>query len=631
MNWRGTSRLVGVTLGLAVACRPRPASLPPGPVSGAGDIAGIWYGVRQTPTAHDGLVELRRTGGTWSGSYRGKAAEVTVEGKAVSLSAEGAELRGTLGSESIRGFWIQPPMNRSNQPRATPIAMSEVEPGRYRGAVSGLRDRLRYYLVVSRDAATSRYHAFVRNPELNQGRRLIVSRVDRRKNVLTFVGRRGRGVAFTAELENGRMTADFSGRRVELRRLSRNSADLAGFWLRPPGSGPYRYLPPEETDDGWEVAHADSVNVAPDALERLVEHLSASACPERVRALCPHSVLVAVGGRLILEEYFAGHDRETLHDTRSAGKSLATTMIGFAVDRGFLKPRDRVADILAAYAPFKHDGAHKRAMAVADLMTMSSGLACDDNDEESPGREDNLNPDVAGHDLARYIVDLPVVAAPGARAVYCSANMVLLAPVLERAAGRSSAELVQAWFAEPLDVPTYHLNLTPRGRAYFGGGIYLRPRDMAKLGHVFAGDGTWRGRRIISRRWMKEALRPRARINDPVRNDYGYGWWTKTYRVGDRTVEAFYASGNGGQLIFGFPARGGRGDVHRGQLRRLPNVAGVDRRGRSEVRAAGFARRGRIRPVKSLGLVRAIRTRQIRLKAARAAPSDRTGLGSVGV
>ena len=196
----------------------------------------------------------------------------------------------------------------------------------------------------------------------------------------------------------------------------------------------------------------------------------------------------------------------------------------------------------------------KLLMTVADLMTMSSGLACDDNDPDSPGHEDRLDPEIVGRDFTRHIVDLPMAGAPGSHAVYCSAGMVLLAPIVEQTTGRWSVDLVQEWFARPLDIPTYHLNLTPTLQAYFGGGIHLRPRDMAKLGQVFVNNGTWRGRPIVSGAWVNAALERRARINEQAVNDYGYGWWRRSYAFEGQEIEAFYASGNGGQLIFGFPA-----------------------------------------------------------------------------
>jgi CubicO group peptidase (beta-lactamase class C family) len=84
------------------------------------------------------------------------------------------------------------------------------------------------------------------------------------------------------------------------------------------------------------------------------------------------------------------------------------------------------------------------------------------------------------------------------------------------------------------------------------GNLKLRPRDMAKLGYLFLKDGLWQGERIISERWVEESTRKHA---SPLWADgYGYQWWLRTYRVGSKPVEAFYADGWGGQRIMGFPS-----------------------------------------------------------------------------
>jgi CubicO group peptidase (beta-lactamase class C family) len=106
--------------------------------------------------------------------------------------------------------------------------------------------------------------------------------------------------------------------------------------------------------------------------------------------------------------------------------------------------------------------------------------------------------------------------------------------------------------AAPLDIRSYHLNMMPLGNGYMGGGLYIRPRDFIKLGQLFVAGGLWNGRQVVSKQWVDRATRPHAGLNEP--NDYGYGWWIKDYQLGGKQYRAFYASGNGGQLVIGIPA-----------------------------------------------------------------------------
>ena len=64
--------------------------------------------------------------------------------------------------------------------------------------------------------------------------------------------------------------------------------------------------------------------------------------------------------------------------------------------------------------------------------------------------------------------------------------------------------------------------------------------------------GRWAGRRIISRDWALKsgsALRNLSKIQQ-----YGWLWNSVEYPYKGRTVRAFFAAGNGGQIFMGIPA-----------------------------------------------------------------------------
>lgn len=104
-----------------------------------------------------------------------------------------------------------------------------------------------------------------------------------------------------------------------------------------------------------------------------------------------HSVLVARGGKLVLEEYFFGFDRDQPHDMRSAGKTFVSVMLGAAMMQGaHLAPETPVYGLLAGMGPFANPDPRKSQITVAHLMTHTSGLACDDNDQASRENEDTM-------------------------------------------------------------------------------------------------------------------------------------------------------------------------------------------------------------------------------------------------
>lgn len=99
------------------------------------------------------------------------------------------------------------------------------------------------------------------------------------------------------------------------------------------------------------------------------------------------SVLVMRGDSIVYEQYFNGATAATLHNTRSATKSLTALAVGIAIDRGALPGVDaRAFSYLADLQPFAGAGPLKDAITIEDLLTMSSALDCNDDDDNSPVR-----------------------------------------------------------------------------------------------------------------------------------------------------------------------------------------------------------------------------------------------------
>jgi CubicO group peptidase (beta-lactamase class C family) len=214
--------------------------------------------------------------------------------------------------------------------------------------------------------------------------------------------------------------------------------------------------------------------------------------------------------------------------------------------------------LMPQYRPFANDDARKAKLTLADLMSMRSGLARDDNDPDSPGGEDRMQRQKDQPDWYRYRLDLPMLKEPGGRdAVYCSADLNLVGGVAETIAQTWNGDLFERHVAEPLGFATYHLNLMPTGSGYTGGGVYLRPRDALKLGQLYLAGGLWNGTRVVSRDWVdRRGLRDvpatgrRRRRQPPVRLRLARPPFR---RRGGRTYREFAAEGNGGQFVMVFP------------------------------------------------------------------------------
>jgi CubicO group peptidase (beta-lactamase class C family) len=189
-------------------------------------------------------------------------------------------------------------------------------------------------------------------------------------------------------------------------------------------------------------------------------------------------------------------------------------------------------------------------MTVRDLLTMSSGLACDDGDQDSPGNEETMQEQTEELDWYRYAATLPMVAEPGEQAHYCSATANLLGAVMAKASHQSLPRLLHERLAEPLEVSRYHLFLTPTGDAYMGGGIHWLPRDFLKFGQLMLNGGRWNGRQVLTEEWAAASVSRQVQIDG---RDYGYLWWLYELPYQGRSVSVFFAGGNGGQVVLGIP------------------------------------------------------------------------------
>ncbi len=257
---------------------------------------------------------------------------------------------------------------------------------------------------------------------------------------------------------------------------------------------------------------------------------------------------------LRLEEYFYGFDRDRPHQMRSLTKSVISLLAGIAVDRGLLRADEPVLGRLG-YASYANPDPRKARITLAHLLGNQSGLACNDHDGASPGNEVKLYETA---DWAKGVADLPVLSDPGTVGQYCSGGFLAVGRILERVTGKPLAAFAQEALLGPLGVRRadwkWNFILDPSQRNEFGQ-IYLRPRDMLKLGILIRQQGEWQGRHIVSASWIQKATARQSRVDD---SDYGLGFWHRWYNVrtaaGDRRVDTVMLSGNGGQKVYLVPS-----------------------------------------------------------------------------
>jgi CubicO group peptidase (beta-lactamase class C family) len=305
---------------------------------------------------------------------------------------------------------------------------------------------------------------------------------------------------------------------------------------------------PDASPGGWETGSAEDVGLDAGRLGAMVERIrSGSEGPL-------HSVLIVRHGRLAVEEYFGPSSVDDVHSMQSVTKSVTSLLVGITLDDRRLPSEDTpVLDALPRYADLKGDP-WRDALTVMHLLSMRSDLAW--REEPYAGSDlEALNGSTG--DWVRFVLDRPLLAPPGSEWQYDSGGVIVLGAVIRAAEDEDVVAFARRRLFAPLGIERDRWFRSPYdGLPHTGGGLYLRARDMARLGQLVLQGGAWGGRPVVSQAWLDKSA---GRVTGPLtfwRHPVYYGllWWLfpMSGRVDPDPAEPdiVTASGAGGQWIF---------------------------------------------------------------------------------
>lgn len=314
---------------------------------------------------------------------------------------------------------------------------------------------------------------------------------------------------------------------------------------------------PRAMNDGWLVASASSAGLSTERLQAMETAIRGGEFKKI------GSVVIARHGKLVYESYFDGSDATALRDTRSATKSITDILVGIVIDKGFLS--GVAAPILPFFPdkqPVQNPDPRKAKITIEDFLTMSSLLECDDWNNFSRGNEERM---YIMEDWIRFTLDLPIKGFPpwqkkpnespyGRSFSYCTAGVTTLSGVLERVTKAPVPEFAMKNLFGPMEIQKVEWTFSSMGLAQTGGGLRFQSRDLLKLAQLYLNGGVWNGSRIVSERWVKTSTAPHVRVEDQPDTEYGYLWWLKMFKSGEKSYSAFCMLGNGGNKVCVFPA-----------------------------------------------------------------------------
>lgn len=262
-----------------------------------------------------------------------------------------------------------------------------------------------------------------------------------------------------------------------------------------------------------------------------------------------NSIIVLKEGEILIEEYFNGENRNSLHDPRSVGKSFSSTLTGIAINDGYISGDSQTLSHFYNLSQFKNLTPSKGNATIKDLLTMSSGFDGNDEDGSSVGNEENMYPT---QDWVKFTLDLPYQESLKEKWHYFTAGVVLLGDILNKSVPNGLEKYADDKLFKPLGITKYKWQYTPQNIPNTAGGIQMNALDFAKYGQLYKNGGTWNNQQILPNNWVEKTFTKQKQIVGRDSEYYGYLFWNKTFKANTKDYEAFYCAGNGGNYILVF-------------------------------------------------------------------------------
>ncbi|MCF2874924.1 MULTISPECIES: serine hydrolase domain-containing protein [unclassified Tenacibaculum] len=299
-----------------------------------------------------------------------------------------------------------------------------------------------------------------------------------------------------------------------------------------------------EPNSGWELSKS-TFNA------KIIEDLNRKIAEKRFEDI--NGIVVIKDNKLLIEEYFNGETRNSLHDARSVGKSFASTVLGIAIKENYIQSENVLLKEFYDLQSFENYSKKKDSVTLKSLLTMSSGFVGDDSDYNSIGNEEKMYPT---SNWVKFSLDLPMEKEKkiGEDFSYFTAGVVILGDVIHKSVPKGLVSYAEEKLFKPLNITNYKWQYTPQKVGNTAGGIQLRAIDFAKYGQLYKNKGMWNGKQILTKEWVDKSLSKQvSQINAGIENGYyGYLFWNKEYKVEGKSYEVSFCSGRGGNKIFIF-------------------------------------------------------------------------------
>jgi len=286
------------------------------------------------------------------------------------------------------------------------------------------------------------------------------------------------------------------------------------------------------------------------------------------------AVVVSRHGEIVYENYFRGTSADDLHQVQSVTKSVGSALVGIAHRKGALQLDQNLGDHFSGlYDMTQGAFQDKAAITVEQVLAHRLGIEWDEESTDYRNVLNSTNQMINSPDWYEHVLTRPMATQPGANFRYSSGASTLMSRFIRSATGLGPDEFAAQELFGPLGIGPVRWELyseqgqgtgvttwsNPDGDPPLGFGLWLRARDMLKIGELYLNGGVYNGRRLLDKSWVDASW---TRHSHAANSDYsssldwgyGYQWWMiKLDDLSDRSWHMFFASGWGSQVIFVLP------------------------------------------------------------------------------
>jgi len=257
-----------------------------------------------------------------------------------------------------------------------------------------------------------------------------------------------------------------------------------------------------------------------------------------------HSLLIYKDDELLFEKYYNGFNETKLANLKSVTKSITSLLIGVAIDKGMIKNENQKLIEIMPELFDKVSDEKKKEITIRHLLTMSAGFEWNNfGGKWRNGWDNSKEPN-------KYLIEkVPLKNNPGEIWNYNSGISHLLSGIIKKCSGINTFEFAKRNLLDPLSIKEIKWEKASDGNERGNSELWLKPKDLAKIGLLMLNDGRWKNKQIISKHWIDKSTKKYFDGFTQI-GGYGYHWHTRKFGK----YKSYLAAGWGGQFLIVIPA-----------------------------------------------------------------------------